>query len=40
MSIIHVEVRYERDQGLYLHSGGVLPLGRVRAAGQPILRRG
>ena len=40
LSIIHAEVRYERDQGLYLHSGGVLPLGRVRAAGQPILRRG
>ena len=39
LSIIHAEVRYERDQGLYLHSGGVLPLGRVRAAGQPILRR-
>ena len=40
LSIIHAEVRYERDQGLYLHSGGVLPLGRVRAAGQPVLRRG
>ena len=40
LSIIHAEVRDERDQGLYLHSGGVLPLGRVRAAGQPILRRG
>ncbi|HAX06966.1 MAG TPA: sigma-70 family RNA polymerase sigma factor, partial [Butyrivibrio sp.] len=24
MIIIHAEVRYERDQGLYLHSGGVL----------------
>ena len=40
LSIIHAEVRYERDQRLYLHSGGVLPLGCVRAAGQPILRRG
>ncbi len=40
LSIIHAEVRYERDQGLYLHSGGVLPLGRVRAAGQSVLRRG
>ena len=40
LSIIHAEVRYERDQGLYLHSGGVLPLGRVGAAGQPVLRRG
>ena len=33
-------MRYERDQGLYLHSGGVLPLGRIRAAGQSVLRRG
>ena len=40
LSIIHAEVRYERDQGLYLHSGGVLPLGRIGAAGQSVLRRG
>ena len=40
LSIIHAEVRYERDQRLYLHSGGVLPLGRIGAAGQSVLRRG
>lgn len=40
LSIIHAEVRYERDQGLYLHSGGVLPLGRIGAAGQSVLHRG
>ena len=33
-------MRYERDQGLYLHSEGVLPLGRVGASGQSVLRRG
>ena len=27
-------------EGLYLHSGASVPLGVVRAAGQPILRRG
>lgn len=27
LSIIHAEVRYERDQGLYLHSGGVYRWG-------------
>ena len=40
LSIIHAEVRYERDQGLYFHKGGLLSLGRVRAESQPILRRG
>ena len=40
MSITPAQVRYERGQGLCLHSGGVLPLGRVGAAGQPILHRG
>ena len=40
LSITPAQVRYERGQGLCLHSGGVLPLGRVGAAGQPILHRG
>ena len=40
LSIIHAEVWYERDQGIFIHSGGVLPLGRVGAAGQSVLRRG
>ena len=40
LSIIHAEVRYERNPGLYLHSGGVLPLGRIGAAGPSVLRRG
>lgn len=40
LSITPAQVRYERGQGLCLHLGGVLPLGRVGAAGQPILRRG
>lgn len=40
LSITPAQVRYERGQGLCLHSGGVLPLRRVGAAGQPILHRG
>ena len=40
LSITPAQVRYERGQGLCLHSGGVLPLGCVGAAGQPILHRG
>ena len=40
LSITPAQVRYERGQGLCLHSGGALPLRRVGAAGQPILHRG
>lgn len=40
LSITPAQVRYERGQGLCLHSRGVLPLRRVGAAGQPILHRG